>query len=96
MAKARFFGVAAEFEEPEQLLDAARRAREAGFKRMDAYSPFPIHGLSDAIGFRDERVPLIMFLGGVIGNGRNDYERKWWRKINTRNKSLHEKTCIIK
>jgi hypothetical protein len=67
MRRGAYFGIAAEFEEPEALLQAARRAREAGYKRMDAYTPFPVHGLSDEIGFRDERVPVIMFLGGLVG-----------------------------
>ena len=62
-----YFGVAAEFETPEQLLAAARKAREAGYTRMDSYSPFPVHGLTDEINFKDERVPILMFLGGVVG-----------------------------
>lgn len=62
-----YYGIAAEFENPDQLLHAARRAKEAGYSRMDTYSPIPIHGMSDVIGFRDERVPLFMFLGGVVG-----------------------------
>jgi len=44
-----------------------RRAREAGYSRMDAYTPFPVHGLSDELRFRDERVPIFMFLGAVTG-----------------------------
>ncbi len=61
------YGVIAEFEHPEELLDAAEKARDAGFKRMDAYAPFPVEGLSEAMGFRDVWVPIIMFLGGVAG-----------------------------
>lgn len=65
--KSRFFGVAAEFETPEALVAAAKRTREAGYTKVDAYTPFPIHGLSDLLDFRDERVPIMMFIGGAIG-----------------------------
>lgn len=60
-------GIVAEYEDSEPLLAAANRAREAGYTRMDAYSPFPVHGLSDAIGFRDQRLPWMIFFGGVAG-----------------------------
>lgn len=63
----RYHGVTAEFEQAEQLLIAAKKAREAGYTKIEAYSPFPVHGLSDNIGFRDERVPVFMFIGGAIG-----------------------------
>jgi hypothetical protein len=61
------WGLLAEFERPEELVAAAARAREAGYRRMDAYTPFPIHGLSDAMGFRPTRLPLIVLVGGLVG-----------------------------
>jgi hypothetical protein len=61
------FGVVAEFDDPDTLVAAAEKAREAGYKRMDAYTPFPIHGLSEILHFRDERVPVLMLLGGIAG-----------------------------
>jgi hypothetical protein len=61
------YGMMAEFEQPEQILDAAKSAYAAGYRRMDAYSPLPIHGLSDAIGFHKTRLPLIVLIGGIIG-----------------------------
>ena len=61
------YGIIAEFDTPEELIAAAEKARDAGFKRMDAYAPFPVEGLSEAMGFRDMWVPTIMFLGGLIG-----------------------------
>ncbi|HEY3245873.1 MAG TPA: DUF3341 domain-containing protein [Phycisphaerae bacterium] len=61
------YGLLAEFEQPEELLEAARRTHEAGYRRIDAYTPFPVHGLSEAIGFRHTRLPLVIFIGGVIG-----------------------------
>jgi hypothetical protein len=67
MMESPIYGLMAEFERPEQLLDAARRAHEAGYRRMDAYSPIPVEGLADALGFRDTKVPLIVLIGGVTG-----------------------------
>lgn len=64
---AGLYGMTAEFETPEALMDAAENARLAGYRKMDAYSPFPIHGLSDAIGFRSVAVPYIVFVCGIIG-----------------------------
>jgi hypothetical protein len=61
------YGIVAEFDTPEQVLAAAKRIREAGYKQLEAYSPFPIHGLSDTVGFKDEKVPWIVFLGGLVG-----------------------------
>jgi hypothetical protein len=61
------YGLLAEFSGPDALLSAARGAQAAGYKRMDAYAPFPIHGLSDAIGFRKTRLPLVVLIGGIIG-----------------------------
>jgi len=60
-------GLMAEFHSPEALLHAAERAHRQGFKRMDAYTPFPIEGLSEALGVHDRRVPLIVLLGGIAG-----------------------------
>jgi len=61
------YGLIAEFEHADQIVGAARRAHEAGYRRLDAYSPFPVEGLSEALGFRDHLVPWIMFIGGVLG-----------------------------
>jgi hypothetical protein len=57
----------AEFDTAEQLLRASRRTYAAGYRRLDAYAPFPIEGLSDAIGFGTNAVPLIGLIGGVVG-----------------------------
>lgn len=61
------YGLAAEYDTPEHLLEAAAKVREAGFKRIDAYAPFPVHGLSEALGFTGSRVPMIVLIGGIIG-----------------------------
>jgi hypothetical protein len=65
--RGRAWGLLAEFETPEELLQAARQARAEGYRRMDAYTPFPIHGLSDAMGFRPTKLPLVVLAGAVIG-----------------------------
>lgn len=61
------FGAVAEFEEAEALLSAVLRAREAGYRHIESYSPFPIHGMEDALAFDDPRLPWAAFLGGVGG-----------------------------
>ncbi len=60
-------GVIAEFDGPEALLQAASRVREAGFGQVEAYSPFPIHGMSEAVGFNDAKIRWIIFWSGVMG-----------------------------
>jgi len=63
----KIFGLMAEFEHGDELLAATRRAYEAGYRKMDAYTPFPIHGLAEAIGFHHSRLPLIVLIGGLTG-----------------------------
>ena len=65
--KESLYGVMAEFETPTELLTATRRAHAEGYRRMDAYTPFPIEELTDALGFHHTRLPLIVLIGGVIG-----------------------------
>jgi hypothetical protein len=60
-------GVIAEFEGPEQLVEAAQKAYAEGYRVMDAYTPFPVHGLADAIGHRGVRLPRYVLLGGLAG-----------------------------
>lgn len=61
------FGVVAEFETPEELIAAARAAREAGYRKMDAFSPMPVEGLSEAIGYRNKQMPFLMLCGAITG-----------------------------
>lgn len=61
------YGLLAEFETPEALLKAAERARQAGYQQMDAYTPFPVEGISEALGLSASRLPLLVFLGGLTG-----------------------------
>src|SRR5207302_11193952 len=61
------YGVMAEFSGSEELVRAAQAAQEAGYTEMDAYSPFPVHGLHEAVGMHSTRLPLIVLSGGIIG-----------------------------
>ena len=61
------YGLLAEFHDPSSLVAAARRATEAGYRRVDAFTPFPVHGLDDALRFRDRRLPLLVLGGGITG-----------------------------
>jgi ActD protein len=77
MARLPIYGLMAEFDSPEALLEAGRRAFAEGFRRMDAYSPFPVDGLAEAIGFHRTRVPLIVLIGGIIGCLGGFYLQYW-------------------
>ena len=67
MAKSELHGVMAEFDDPQALLAATERAFAAGYRRMDAYSPFPIEELHHALGAPSTRLPLIVLIGGLAG-----------------------------
>jgi len=73
----RIYGVMAEFEHPKQVLEAARRAHTEGYRRMDAYTPFPVEGLAEELGQRSNAVPLITLLGGIAG-GLGGYFMQWY------------------
>ena len=60
-----YHGLMAEFETPEAILSATRRAREAGYRDMDAYTPYPVEGLSAELGLTRTRVPFIVLVGGL-------------------------------
>jgi hypothetical protein len=61
------YGVLGEFDSADKLVEASRLAREAGYRRIDAYSPFPVHGLAEALGARATRLPFIVLIGGIAG-----------------------------
>jgi Protein of unknown function (DUF3341) len=75
--KPKLFGLMAEFEEHDQLLEAARRAYAEGYRRMDGYSPFPIEGLAEALGHEASEIPLFALAGGVVG-GLGGYFMEWY------------------
>src|SRR2546427_5463018 len=63
----RIYGLMAEFDDPNALVAATGRAHHEGYRRMDAYSPFPIEELHQALGLRHTRLPLLVLIGGVFG-----------------------------
>jgi len=71
------YGLMAEFEEHEQLLEAAKKTYAAGYRRMDAFSPFPIEGLAEALGHEFTFVPLLTLMGGLAG-GLGAYFMQWY------------------
>jgi len=65
MASQALYGILAEFDSAEAVLDAAKRARADGYRDLDAFTPFPVHGLADVLEIRDNRI-LWLGLGGAI------------------------------
>src|SRR5260370_8387135 len=74
------YGVMAEFDTPTDLVVAARRTYEAGYRRINGYSPYPIEELSEAIGFTHTRLPLIVFIGGLLG-GLGGFFMQYWMEV---------------
>ena len=63
----RIYGVLAEFDNPTTLIQAVEAARREGYQRMDAYTPYPIEELTEALGFTKTRLPLLVLIGGLVG-----------------------------
>jgi hypothetical protein len=61
------YGLIAEYSEASEILAASRQAHRLGYRRMDAYTPFPVEDLPESLGFRDHLVPWIMFWMGLLG-----------------------------
>jgi hypothetical protein len=61
------FGLLAEFADADELVTAARKIHEAGYRDVEAYSPLPVEGLAEAIGFRRTRMPQVVLIGGIVG-----------------------------
>jgi hypothetical protein len=66
-SQAALYGVMAEFAGPTELVDAARRTYDAGYRNFDSFSPFPIHEIFDSMHLKDRRVSLIVLGGGITG-----------------------------
>ena len=74
------FGLMAEFATPSELVAAARKAREAGYTKIDAYSPYPIEELNEAMQLPRNRVPLVVLLGGLAGLVAG-YGLEYWASV---------------
>lgn len=77
MKRDPIYGIMAEFDTPTALLDAAHRTYEAGYRKIDAYSPFPVEGLAEEIGFHHDAVALVVLICGIIG-GLTGYLMQYW------------------
>ncbi len=79
-AKLSLYGLVAEFATPDALLEATRRARQAGYRDIEAYTPFPVEGLTEALGFHRTSLPLVVLLGGIVG-GLSGYLLQYWINV---------------
>ena len=82
MKRTPIYGIMAEFDSPSDLVAAARRTYEAGYQKIDAYSPFPIEELAEAIGFHHNAVPLVVLIGGLVGC-LSGYALQYWVSVIT-------------
>ncbi len=80
MKDPRVYGLMAEFDTVNDAIVAAHRVYAAGYRKIDAYAPFPVEELSEAIGFQRNGVALICLIGGLLG-GTAAYVLQWW--VNT-------------
>jgi hypothetical protein len=78
----RLYGVMAEFDNPTDLVAAARRTYQAGYRRINGYSPYPIEELSEAIGFTHTSLPIIVLIGGILGGLGGFFMQYWMEVIN--------------
>jgi hypothetical protein len=67
VTKPGLYGLMAEFSEPAGLVTATRKVHEAGYRKVDAFSPYPMEALSEALGLHHSRLPLLVLIGGVTG-----------------------------
>jgi hypothetical protein len=74
------YGIMAEFDSASDLVAAARKTHEAGYRKIDAYSPFPVEELAEAIGFHQNRVPMVTLIGALIG-GLSGYLMQYWMAV---------------
>jgi hypothetical protein len=76
----RIYGLMAEFKGAEELVAAARAARAAGYRRIEAYTPFSVEGLPEALELPPSRVPLIALIGGIVG-GVGAFFLQWYTAV---------------
>lgn len=79
LSHSHLYGLLGEFDSPKQLMDAAKKVREAGYRRIDAFTPFPIEGLSQALGLgrKHDLVPLLTLIGGLCGGLGGFFFQVW-------------------
>ena len=82
LQRSHIYGVMGEFATPEELIHAVEKTREAGYRRLDAYTPFPVEGLSEALGLKRNLVPAITLLGG-LGGGLTGFFFQVWANVSS-------------
>lgn len=80
MKRHPLYGLMAEFNTTDELMKAAERTYAEGYRQIDAFTPFPVEGLAEAIGFHRTRVPLICLMGGMIGCS-GGFFLQWWPNV---------------
>ena len=76
----KIYGLMAEFDNPADLVEATRKTREAGFTKIDAYSPYPIEALTEALDIHDRKLPAVVLGGGIVG-GLFGYGLCYWTSV---------------
>jgi hypothetical protein len=78
--RSHIYGVVAEFPSPDELIHAVEKSREAGYRRIEAYTPFPVEGLAEALALKRNNVPLIALIGGLTG-GLGGFFFQYWVNV---------------
>jgi hypothetical protein len=78
--RSHIYGVVAEFPTPHELIQAVEKTREAGYRRIEAYTPFPVEGLPEALALKRNNVPLITLIGGLTG-GLGGFFFQYWASV---------------
>ena len=73
-------GLMAEFQNADALLEASKKTYAAGYRRLDAFTPFPVHGLSEAVGYRKRILPWLVLAGGILG-GLGGFALQYWVSV---------------
>src|SRR3984893_4468995 len=77
MKRDAVYGMMGEFDRPLALVEAAKRTYQAGYRKIDTYTPFPIEGLAEEIGFHSDETPLVVLIGGHV-RGLTGYLMQYW------------------
>ncbi len=80
MRRSPIYGLMAEFDEPSALVHAVRLTREAGYRDFDAYTPYPVEEVAEAMELHHNRLPLLVLLGGIAG-GLGGYLLQYWTAV---------------
>ncbi|HEY5895368.1 MAG TPA: DUF3341 domain-containing protein [Chthoniobacterales bacterium] len=97
--KAGVYGMVAEYDRAEEIVSAAAEIYRQGYRRIEAFTPYPIEGLGETIGFRKTGVPLVVLvcgvLGGTLGYGMQVYSVIWSYPLNVGGRPLHSWPAFV-